>query len=52
MRDDMTTKYVLKDAGLGGILLFQFLNDGVVDNVTSFVNSFDIRFVRSTDDDV
>jgi hypothetical protein len=52
MRDDMMTKYILEDAGVGRILLFQFLNDGVVDDVTSFVNSFDIRFVRSTNDDV
>jgi hypothetical protein len=52
IRDDVTTEYVLVDTGTRGVFLFQFLNYSVVDDVPSFVYNFDIRFVRSADDDV
>jgi hypothetical protein len=50
--NNVTTKNVFIDSRGGVILLLEFLNNGVVYNISGFVDSLDIGFLRSTNDDV
>ena len=52
VRDDMTAKDILIYVGGRRILMFEFLHNGVVYNVTRFVDGINVERLTGVNDDI
>ena len=52
VRDDMAAKDILINVGGGRILMFEFLHNGVVYNVTRFVDGINVERLTGVNDDI
>ena len=50
--NDVVDKDIFINVRAGWIILFKFLNNGVVDNITGLIDGFGIKTLRGTDNDV
>lgn len=52
VREDMTAKDILINVGGGRVLMFEFLHNGVVYNVTRFVDGINVERLTGVNDDI